>query len=100
MKLNVEVSQSITRGRWIWRVRSDDTLSGETCLAVGTSRIDEADARRVGNEVAEALRPVFGVVPRPAPSEDSLVIALMLECGDVEPSRVEAARRIARECAP
>ena len=59
MKLRVEVTQSSTPGRWGWRVRSDDTRTGEACLAVGTSRISAEDASRLGVAVADALKPIF-----------------------------------------
>jgi hypothetical protein len=63
MNLNVEIARGLKPGCWVWRVRSDETPVGEACLAVGTSRISEDDARRIAHTVKDALGPIFKTYP-------------------------------------
>jgi hypothetical protein len=72
MKLNVEVSQSSHPGRWVWRVRSDDTRTGETFLALGLA-VSEEDAMKRAITVRDSVSPHFTSEyrhnPTPTPDE-------------------------------
>ena len=63
MKLRIETSAAFHLNQWVWRVRSLDTPEGETCLAVGVSRISEEHAKHIATLVAEALKPIFEELP-------------------------------------
>jgi hypothetical protein len=58
VKLNIEVAPSSRNREWVWRVRSDDSRTGDSCLALGLALTQE-EATRKAEQVRQALTPIF-----------------------------------------
>lgn len=58
MKLNVEVVRASRNNEWCWRVRSDDSRTGDSCLVIGLSKSEDAAGAKA-KQVRDALAPLF-----------------------------------------